>query len=288
MRDRKKKYRVNAVRLKAARKNAKLTVEKLSELAQRENEESGSKKAGFSVSDIQKYEKGGAYIYAEKLKILASLLNTCPEDIIFFDTPEPLSDTLEFKTWQYFSDYMASCTARLWGVHFYKRYMSFIFNCCNPSWERLSGNNSTTVMKKENNSTETMTAVYAYTRRASLRRIDFENTLEILELLATNIEETKLLVTQDRHIAELFEQAIRKHQALLDELIKSNKAMELDAKHIKGMRVYFDILLCALKKSEWKAAGDKREPFEYDVDSDQAAYHEEIYWQVMLSDLREL
>lgn len=143
-------------------------------------------------------------------------------------------------------------------------------------------------MKKENNSTETMTAVYAYTRRASLRRIDFENTLEILELLATNIEETKLLVTQDRHIAELFEQAIRKHQALLDELIKSNKAMELDAKHIKGMRVYFDILLCALKKSEWKAAGDKREPFEYDVDSDQAAYHEEIYWQVMLSDLREL
>lgn len=84
MRDRKKKYRVNAVRLKAARKNAKLTVEKLSELAQRENEESGSKKAGFSVSDIQKYEKGGAYIYAEKLKILASLLNTCPEDIIFF------------------------------------------------------------------------------------------------------------------------------------------------------------------------------------------------------------
>ena len=286
--DKRKKYRVNAVQLKAARNNANLTVEELSELAQKENEESGNKKAGFSVSDIQKYEKGGAYIYAEKLKILASLLNVCPKEIIFFDTPEPLTDTLEFKTWQYFSDHMASCTARSWGLHFYKCYKSFIFNCCNPSWDRLSGNNSTTVTKKENNSTESMTAVYACTRRASLRKIDFENTLEILRLLATNTEEAKLLVTQDRHIAELFEQTIKKHQKLLSKEFKKLKDITLDAKYIEGLQVYFDKLLCTLKTSEWEAVGERREELGYDMDSDQREYHEEIYKQVMLADLMDL
>lgn len=284
MAEKRKKYQIDGDKLKEARKWASLSVEQLSEkakcLANIAQEE-----RGFSVSEIQKYEKGGAYIYADKLKILATILKIKPEHIIFYDTPEPLSETSQFRAWFGFVE-SASCYKNKYSaLTLYNGYAEFVFSCCAPSWDALSKLNSTEKSQKEN-SNATHDAIYTYTRKLSLKKVDFHFTRDILQAINRSRNEAMLKVTVDRHIAEKFRRLIEKHQQLLDKIQEQVEigAIQYNLTDLEQLKEYFSMLFHFLIYAEQRTA---RIVDEYS-NGDWAAFQEELYDQIMYAELEEL
>lgn len=167
-----KKYQIDADKLRAARKQAALSVEELSEKARR-LANLAPEQNGFSVSGILHYEKGGANIDADKLKILASVLGIKPEGIIFFDTPELLSQTPQFRSWYGFVESTHYYKDKFLALALYKDYEDFVFSFCTPYWEALKEQNSTQRGQKKNFRL-THNTIYTYTRKFHLKkRISF-------------------------------------------------------------------------------------------------------------------
>lgn len=281
-----KKYRIDGDKLKAARKRAALTVEELSEKAN----EAYSK--GFSISDIQKYEKGDTFIYADKLKIFASILNVRPEDIIFFDVPGPLTDTLQYKTWRNFiEDVFTSYIDRYHGLCLYKNYMSIVFDYCGQSWDALSAASSIDTKGENKKAPGKHNAIYSSTRNNGLKKKDFLFTNNILIALVAKKDEAMLLVTENRHIAEMFRRKLSKHLEIikvLKEEIATGK-IEYRLPEIEQLSEYFTTLSKSLEYAEFCARNEKQQELSDNYgNGDWAAYQEELQDQVMYSELDEL
>ncbi len=284
MAEKRKKYQIDADKLRAARKQAALTVEKLSEEARR-LAELAPEQDGFSVSEIQKYEKGGTYIYADKLKILASILNIKPEDIIFFDTPEPLSQTPQFRSWFGFVESTHYYKDKYLVLTLYNDYKDFVFSCCMPSWNALAKRNSTQRSQGESfNSTNS--AIYTYTRKLGLKKADFLFTHEILCAINGPRNEAMLKVTVDRHIAEKFRRVIEKHQQLLDKIREQIElgAVQYKVSDLERLKACFSMLRHYLAYAELSAAKSIKNY----GDGDWGAFREEIDDQIKYAEFLEL
>lgn len=286
----KKKYRVDAEKFKAARKRAALTVEKLSILASAEYTKIDPEARGFSVSDIQKYEKGGAFIYADKLKILVSILAVRPEEIIFFDEPGRLTDTVPFKTWRYFVEDIVRNSARGYGLYLYGNYRAFISGCCGPSWSALSSASSIAPKSKEETPTQ-LNAIYSATRKIGLKKKDFAETNEVLASLATGEDETILFFVKDHHIAEIFKRNILKHQNLLQVLKELTEQGEIQysISEIKQLNEYFTTLLESIDRAKHHVETEKEEMFT-DIYGygDRAEYYRELHEELTYAELDNL
>lgn len=249
-------------------------------------------KRGFSVSDIQKYEKGDAFIYADKLKILASKLNVRPEEIIFFDVSGPLTDTLQYKTWRNFlDDVFASRKDRYQGLCHYKNYMSFMFDCCGPSWDALSSASSTDPKVANKNTPRRQNAIYSSTRKHGLKKRDFHFTREILIALVVKKDEAMLLVAKNRHIAEIFKRKLLKHQEIFEELKREIEIGKIKYRlsEIEQLNEYFTYLTNSLNYAEFCARNEKQQELrDHHGDGDWAAFQEELRDQMMYAEFDDL
>lgn len=283
MDEKRKKYQIDGDRLRAARKQAALSVEALSEEA-RKLAEISPEERGFSVSEIQKYEKGGAYIYAEKLKILATILGVKPEGIIFFDTPEQLSQTPQFRAWYGFVESAYFYKDKSVTLVLYKEYMEFVFPCCEPSWDALSARNSTEGQAKD--SPKTLNAVYTFTKKIGLKKADFLFTHELLIAINGSRNELMLKIIDDRHIAEKFRRIIEKHLQLLDKIGEQIElgAIQYEVADLERLKSCFSMLNHFLGYAELSAA----KSIEEYGGGDWGAFRAEIYDQIMYAELENL
>lgn len=247
---------------------------------------------GFSVSDIQKYEKGGAFIYADKLKILMPILNVRPEEIIFFDEPGRFTDTVQFKTWRYFVDDIFRNSSRGYGLYLYGNYRTFVDNCCKSSWDALSTASSTASRTKEKTPAQQNT-IYAATRKIGLKKKDFLETSEILAALAFGKDEAVFLSTKDHHIAEIFKRNISKHQSLLQVLKEQAGQGKIEYQYsiteIKQLNDYFTTLTESIDRAKQHAEIEKEELFRdmYGY-GDQAEYYRELHEELTYAELDNL
>ena len=278
MSEKRKKYQVDGDKLRAARKQAALSVEALSRKALVQLSEDGK---GFSVSDIQKYEKGGAYIYADKLKILATILGVKPEGIVFFDTPEQCSQTPQFRAWYGFVESTHSYKDKYVTLVLYKKYMKFVFSYCQPSWDALSKRNSTE--EKAKDPPKTLNAIYAFTKKIGLRKADFLFTHEILIAINGPRNELMLKIIDDRHISEKFRRVIEKHLQLLDKIGEQIKfgAVRYKVADLEQLKICFSMLNHYLSYAKLSAA----KSIEEYGGGDWGAFREEIYDQIMHAEL---
>lgn len=286
----KRKYRVDAEKFKAARKRVALTVDELSNLAQIEYTKICPEVRGFSASDIQKYEKGGAFIYADKLKILTSILNVTPQEIIFWKEPGLFTDTIQFKTWKYFIEDMFRNPDRGYGIYIYGNYRAFVSVYCGPSWNALSVASSTATEPKEKAPTQ-QNAIYSATRKIGLKKKDFMETNEVLASLATGKDETIFLIMKDHHIAEVFKRNVLKHRELLQCLIELMKQGEIQysTSEIRKLNEYFTILIESIDRAKHHAEIEKEEIFaeKYDY-ADKAEYYRDLHEGLICAELDNL
>lgn len=114
-----KKFRIAPSKFRTARKEAGYSVEQLAE------------EYGYSVSLIEKYEKGGAYITELDLRRIGKLLKVEPADII----EEDAVGERERLKWQFFLDSIAVG----FGVQStYNYFQECVIKYCLPYWEQLS------------------------------------------------------------------------------------------------------------------------------------------------------
>lgn len=249
--------------------------------------ETDTDKKGFSVSDIQKYEKGDAYIYADKLKILSSILGVRPESILFVDTMEPFSDTAQFKTWRCFVDDIFTYSGRHLGLISYNGYMAFVHSCCGPSWEALSNAGSCSIKGQTTKNQRQQNAIYTCTRKNGLRKSDYNYTRETLVALTYTKDEAMQKIMEDHHIEAIFKREILKHQKVLKAIkrLVDLEETQYDISSLEKLNSYFDTISKCLKYAEFRVLNERKgELFESYGDSDEVAYHGEIYEQIIYSE----
>lgn len=278
----KKKFLVDAEKLKAARKKAALSVEDLSSIAYTEIAEENPNSENpdvlsFSASDIQKYEKGGALIYADKLKRLSNLLDVDPKELVFFDSPYLFTSSIEFKTWCYFVNDISKHSNQIQGRFLFQSYSDLVSSCCKPMWDALSSSSAASSDKPPKNAKHN--AVYTATRKLRLRKKDFEETKEVLNALLRQREDAIILSLSNRHIAELFKRNIRKHQLLLQVLKENVEQGEIQysLSEIAQLTEYFATMTTFLEEARLQAEKEKQEIF-YDVYGygDEAEYFQDV------------
>lgn len=275
----KTKFLLDAEKLKAARKKAALSLEDLSNIAYGEESKKNPNsknpdERGFSESDIQKYEKGGAWIYADKLKRISDILDVDPKELIFFEPPFPFASSIEFNAWCYFVNNISEYSKLIQGAFLFHKYSNFVRSNCGAIWDELSSRSAASSVKppkvKKHN------VIYTATRKFRLRKKDFEDTKKVLIALVRKREEAIILSASNHHIAELFKRNLLKHQRLLQVMKEKVEQGEISysLSEITELTTIFAVMVGVIEGAQRRA---EEESF-HDIygDGDEAEYYYDI------------